>query len=168
MQNYSDNWRLLTTLTAEVAATHQSAVARDYSEHAHAQMLGCFLAHAKLTTPNLGRDGVKALFAGEQAWPLQDGTCRWVRVDVSVDQLEELGVIAFYGVSDFAALTHSYAELIGSMSYFGFQHCVDSTPSVVPQPNSNLWVTREYRTRGRASITVYHLLLNMRSPATHD
>ncbi|MFJ4430566.1 hypothetical protein ACIPZG_06270 [Pseudomonas sp. NPDC089395] len=97
MQNYSDNWRLLTTLTAKVAATHQSAVARDYSEHANAQMLGCFLAHAKLTTPNLGRDGVKALFTGEQAWPLQDGTCRWVRVDVSVDQLEELGVIAFYG-----------------------------------------------------------------------
>lgn len=61
MRNYSDNWRLLATLVAEVTATHQSAVARDYSEHASAQMLGQFLAHATLTTPNLGRDSVKAL-----------------------------------------------------------------------------------------------------------
>lgn len=97
MRNYSDNWRLLATLVAEVTATHQSAVARDYSEHASAQMLGQFLAHATLTTPNLCRGSVKALLAGEQAWPLQDGTYRWVHVDVSIDQLEELGLIAFYG-----------------------------------------------------------------------
>lgn len=97
MRNYSDNWRLLATLVAEVTATHQSAVARDYNEHTSAQMLGHFLAHATLTTPNLGRDSVKALLAGEQAWPMQDGTYRWVRVDVSIDQLEELGLIAFYG-----------------------------------------------------------------------
>ena len=82
--------------------------------------------------------------------------------------LSPVFIVAYCDVSDFTALTQGYAELVDRLEYFGFQQSVDATPSVVPQPNSNLWVMRDFRTRGGASITVYHLLLNMRSPASHN
>lgn len=96
MQIYSDNWQLLNALLAGFTHIHHTPVVRDYRGHAEARMLGIFLAHAKLTTPRLSRETVVDLLAGRQTWPRRDGGFDTVRLDISVDRLEELGLVSFY------------------------------------------------------------------------
>lgn len=108
MRNHSDNWQVLSTLLAGFTPSHRTGAVLDYREHAEGRMLGHFLAHATLTTPKLSRQTVIALLAGELGWPRQDGTYHWERLDVSVEQLEQLGLIAFY--ADWCSIHSDYVR----------------------------------------------------------
>ena len=74
-------------------------------------------------------------------------------------------IVAYCDVVDFAALALGYAQLIEEREYFGFQRRPEVSPPDQLRSDSNLWLAKELRARNGTTITLYHLLLNMRNSA---
>lgn len=95
MNKFSENWRHLKAILAGYATRDRIVEVYSYDEQRQAKALSIFLAHAKLATPMLDRETVRAVLAGSFQWPRSSGV-PFAGTDIPLSQFEKWGLVSFY------------------------------------------------------------------------
>lgn len=125
MNEFSENWRHLKAILAGYAIRDRDVEFYSYEEQRQAKAFSIFLAHARLATPMLDRETVKAILDGTLQWPRSSGV-PFAGTEIPLSQFEKWGLVSFYAgwcathsdsVRDLGAIDPSLVPLIGAINH---------------------------------------------------